>query len=225
MGPWLDGAAKLLSAGPLGLGALVVLVTGSILITGNAVEKGRLKLALSMLVSGFLLVIAGLGVLIFQTEATKAAADAAFAKANAATAHIIYFRVEPLALGSTPNLPAPVIKINEDVLKGTSYTLNSDVTAIIDVTDAINKVSGGAKNPTPNPDVDVESIKKNREQLAADLDTTIAQVQRIAQLMNQSCSGGAHGINPFHYDDVLSLSNSITTALEASKAVVLNGKY
>jgi hypothetical protein len=31
------------------------LVTGTILITGKAVEQGRLKLSLSMLVSGFIL--------------------------------------------------------------------------------------------------------------------------------------------------------------------------
>lgn len=56
MFPW-GGAAKLLSAGPLGLGAILILVTGTILLGGKAIEQGRLKVSLSMLFSGFFLVL------------------------------------------------------------------------------------------------------------------------------------------------------------------------
>jgi hypothetical protein len=127
-------------------------------------------------------------------------------------------------LGSKPNLPAPIIKINEEVLKGTSYTVKSDVTAIIDVTDAINKLSVGNVAPTI-PDEKLNVIKTNRVQFAADLDTTIAQVQRIVQLMTQSCPGGAHGINPVHFDDVQKLSNSITGSLQGAKQAVLSTDF
>jgi hypothetical protein len=64
------------------------------------------------------------------------------------------------------------------------------------------------------------SGKKVREQLSADIDASIAQVQKIVQLMNQNCSGGAHGVNPFHYDDVVNLTNSIVGSLQKSKSVI-----
>ena len=71
MESWLEGASKLLSAGPLGLGAIVVLVTGFILMAGKDIEQGRLKLSLAMLAAGCLLVLAGLGVLCLADECCK----------------------------------------------------------------------------------------------------------------------------------------------------------
>jgi hypothetical protein len=215
----IKGAAKLLSAGPLGLGAIIVLVTGTILLTGKAVEEGRLKLSLSLLFAGCLLVLAGLGVLVLQTNAASADAAAKVAQAQASTQHQLYFRIEPLA--SEDGLPAPEINVNGEKLEKPSYKVLSDITVIIDVTKALRHAQAhpdSASDKTP-------SGKKNRERLSTDIDTSIAQIQRIAQLMSQSCSGGPHGVNPAHYDDVVNLSNSIVGSLQNTKNAILNANF
>jgi hypothetical protein len=222
MDSWWEGAAKLLSAGPLGLGAIIVLVTGTILLSGKAVEQGRLKLSLSLLLAGRVLVLAGFGVLVLQTNAANADAAAKIALAHAATQHQLYFRIEPL--DSEATLPAPEIIINNGKLAKPSYTVQSDITVIIDVTKALHKVVD-AKAPSTSSNDKITSGKKIREQISADIDTSIAQIQRIVQLMSQSCPGGAHGENPFHFNDVVNLTNSITGSLQNSKSVMLTAHF
>jgi hypothetical protein len=221
MDSWWEGAAKLLSAGPLGLGAIIVLVTGTILLFGKEIEQGRLKLSLSLLIAGCALVVAGLGVLVLQTNAAKAEADAKLAQAHAATQHQLYFRIEPL--NSDATLPSPDIIINTKKLENLMYTVESDITAIIDVTKALHAVDGKAQsNSSKNKAV---SGRKIREQISTDIDTSIAQLQRIVQLLSQSCPGGGRGENPFHYNDVVNLTNSITGSLQNSKSVILTADF
>ena len=76
--PW-DGAAKLLSAGPLGLGAIIVLVTGSILLSKQPLPKEKFHLAISMVVAGGLLTLAGFFVLHEQITTTANQAGTALA--------------------------------------------------------------------------------------------------------------------------------------------------
>jgi hypothetical protein len=220
MGWWEGARAKLLSAGPLGLGAIIVLVTGTILLTGKAVEQGRLKLSLSLLIAGCALVLAGLGVLVLQTNAATADANARLASAQAATQHQLYFRIEPL--DSEKTLPAPDIIINNDKLAKPSYAVKSDITVIIDVSKALRQSAQATAQSTSSNDK-TTSDKKVREQLSADIDTSIAQIQRIVQLMSQSCPGGAHGTNPLNYENLVSLTNSIVGSLQTSKIVLAVG--
>jgi hypothetical protein len=232
MDSWWEGAAKLLSAGPLGLGAVIVLVTGTILVTGKSVEQGRLKLALCMLLAGCVLVLAGFGVLILQTNAANAEAHAKqaqidaearakLAQIEAATQHQLYFRIEPLASSAT--LPAPDIIINNEKLDKPSYKVQSDITVIIDVTKALTEVDAKAHSNSPS-DKSAPG-KKIRAQLSSDIDTSIAQIQRMVQLMSQSCPGGAHGENPFHFNDLVNLTNSVADSLQKTKSVVLTADF
>jgi hypothetical protein len=219
MDSWWEGAAKLLSAGPLGLGAVIVLVTGTILITGKAVEQGRLKLSLAMLVSGCILVLAGLGVLVLQTNASEAAAKVELEKA--ANRHQLFFRIEPL--NSKGKLPAPDILINyKKIDQQSPYTVESDITIIVDVTEALQQVGTQPANLNSSNDK-TDSNKKVREQLVSDIDTSIAQIQRIVQLMTQGCPGGAHGTDPFHFEDLVVLTNSITNSLQKTRLILLSG--
>jgi hypothetical protein len=219
MDSWWEGAAKLLSAGPLGLGAIIVLVTGTILIAGKAVEQGRLKLSLAMLVSGCILVLAGLGVLVLQTNASEAAAKVELEKA--ANRHQLFFRVEPL--NSKSKLPAPDIIINTKKIDQQSpYTVGSDITIIVDVTEALQQLGPQQSNISPSGD-NIESNKKVRDRIASDIDTSIAQIQRIVQLMTQSCPGGAHGTDPFHFNDLVVLTTSITNSLQKTSVILLEG--
>jgi hypothetical protein len=219
---WWEGAAKLLSAGPLGLGAIIVLVTGTILLTGKAVEQGRLKLSLSLLSAGCVLVLAGLGVLVLQTNAASADAAARLAQVQAATQHQLYFRIEPLASQNT--LPAPDIIVNGEKLEKPTYKVQSDITVIIDVTKALRGAVDG-KAHSDSLDDKTASGKRIREQLSSDIDTSIAQTQRIVQLMSQSCPGGAHGENPFHFNDVVNLTTSIAGSLQNAKSVILTANF
>jgi len=104
------------------LGAIIVLVTGTILLSGKAVEQGRLKLSLSLLLAGCVLVLAGFGVLVLQTNAANADAAAKIALAHAATQHQLYFRIEPL--DSEATLPAPEIIIDNGKLERRILRLN-----------------------------------------------------------------------------------------------------
>jgi len=217
MDSWWEGAAKLLSAGPLGLGAIIVLVTGTILLTGKPVEQGRLKLSLGMLLAGCVLVLAGFGVLVLQTIAANADARAKVA----ATQHQLYFRIDPLASSAT--LPAPDIIINGEKLDTLSYKVQSDITVIIDVTKALESVDAKARSNSP---IDRSaSGKRIRAQLSTDIDTSITQIQRIVQLMTDSCPGGAHGMSPFHFGDVVNLTNSVTDSLQKTKNLVLTADF
>jgi len=92
------------------------------------------------------------------------------------------------------------------------------------VTKALHKAVD-AKAPSTSSNNKITSGKKIREQISADIDTSIAQIQRIVQLMSQSCPGGAHGENPFHYNDVVNLTNSITGSLQNSKSVILTADF
>jgi uncharacterized phage infection (PIP) family protein YhgE len=127
-------------------------------------------------------------------------------------------------------------KTNDNKLAKKSYTVQSDITVIIDVTEAVQALQTvqashapqasptPTPTPTPTPQASsndrITSGKKVREQLSADIDTSIAQLQRIVQLMNQSCPGGAHGTDPYHYGDAVGLSNSIINSLQKTKVVI-----
>jgi hypothetical protein len=74
--PW-DGAAKLLSAGPLGLGAIIILVTGGILLSKQPLPKEKFYLAISMLVVGGLLTMTGFFILHEQITTTASQAGTA----------------------------------------------------------------------------------------------------------------------------------------------------
>ena len=43
--------------------------------------------------------------------------------------------------------------------------------------------------------------------------------------MSQSCSGGGSGVNPFHFNDVVNLTNSIAGSLQKTKSVVLTANF
>ena len=215
----VEGAAKLLSAGPLGLGAIIVLVTGTILLSGKEIEQGRLKLSLSLLLAGCVLVLAGFGVLVLQTNAANAEAAARIKQNQALTRHQLYFYVEPLDLDQT--LPPPEISINKQPLKEPSYTVEADTTVVISVAKALQQVAGTRINSSSSSD-QVKLADGLRGQLSSDVDTSIAQLQRIVLLMSQSCPGGAHGENPAHFGDVVNLTNSIISSLQNTKGAVLN---
>jgi hypothetical protein len=220
MDSWWDGAAKLLSAGPLGLGAIIVLVTGTVLVTGRAIEEGRLKLSLSLLGAGSILVIAGLLVLVLQSYSAKSEAEARVAS----TQHRLWFRIDPLA--SEKHLPAPEITINGTKLDNMSYIVRSDTTVIIDVTEALRGASQqGAQTGANSKEVADVAGKRNRSQLSSDIDTSIAQTQRIVQLMTQSCTGGKSGVNPWHYEDLVALTNSITNSLQKTKLAIMTADF
>lgn len=55
--------------------------------------------------------------------------------------HTVYFRIEPLDLGKTRALPPPIITVNRKGLTEPEYQVRSDITAIVDVNDAISFVN------------------------------------------------------------------------------------
>ncbi|UIK12536.1 hypothetical protein LZK80_09965 [Rhizobium leguminosarum] len=105
-----------------------------------------------------------------------------------------------------------------------TFEINADTTAVIDVSDALQYVKDGAPKVETSAEI-IEQVKKNRQQFAATVDTTISQVQRIAEVVNGSCPGGAHGVSPANYGSVVSLTNSVQGSLLSVKQAVLNADF
>ena len=220
--PW-DGAAKLLSAGPLGLGAILILVTGGILAQKHTIEKGRLALGLGMLVSGVLLTLAGFAVLYFQIKtefrkveiAANAATDtlnAARVKAEsvAASEHTVHFQVYPNDLGRTHTLPPPIIRVNNEELGDPAdYKVKSEVTVIIDVSDAINEAQ---QYKTANArQAEAINIQANA------LESATEASKKIPNLLVSSCPGDNRNFDPSNTNEIVLLNSTTIRALNQAK--------
>ncbi len=111
-------------------------------------------------------------------------------------AHILYVRVEPLDMNTTHKFPPPTITINSKVQDNPlQYPVDSDVTAIIDVDQAINFVEEYA------------SVNQRQQSAISNTGSVLTQLQpqltKLSNLaVNDSCSGGPHGIPTNHSGEI-----------------------
>jgi hypothetical protein len=102
-------------------------------------------------------------------------------------AHLLNISVYPIDLGSRRVFPPPIITING---KSQNYPLNysitSDASAIVDVTDAINFTQ------------DVKSLSERQRQVLQTVvdgsNALLPDLQRVPQLLDRNCSGGSNGV-------------------------------
>ncbi|WP_107675370.1 hypothetical protein [Agrobacterium sp. LAD9] len=130
---WLLGA---LQYGPIGLAAIMLFLV-VIALRAPTLSRERASLLRFFMITGSLCFLV--------------ACVFAFLMEGKPNEHMVYFRVDPLDGGSRARFPKPLIKINNRTLEPAEYLVKSEVTAIIDVNDAIDELQqarAGAERQT-----------------------------------------------------------------------------
>ncbi|TPM36517.1 hypothetical protein FKO01_05620 [Mesorhizobium sp. B2-3-3] len=190
---WFDA----LKYGPLGLaGLMLVLVVFALSV--STLEPARERtLRLFLYIGSFCFVVA----CIFAALPTYTGAS-----------HLVYFRVEPLDMGARRVLPPPVITVNGGVLAyPASYAVKADVTAIVDVNDAVGAAEERAATIARQQSVLTTASDSTQTAL-----TALIQANNFAS-DNQGCPGGAHGIGIPHGPDIVRLNNTAIAALSGAQ--------
>jgi hypothetical protein len=128
--------------------------------------------------------------------------------------HTVHFRVEPLSQGAIEKLPPPQVTINSVRLTPPlKYQVSSEITAIIDVSDAIDSVR----------DVRMALMEQNGRLKQVDTRVQDARGQLTAafDLFNKSsslavaagCSGGSHGVPSQYAGEISQLNAAISSNL------------
>jgi hypothetical protein len=125
---------------------------------------------------------------------------------------MLHMSVYPIDLGSKRVLPPPIVTINGKPQKDypVAYSMTSDTSAILDVTDAFNFAQ------------DIRSLNDRQRQalkvVVDGSDALIADLQRVAQLIDRNCSGGASGVPAASNPAVLAVTSKAVSGISAFKA-------
>jgi len=191
-----------LKYGPIGLAGLMLVLVIIALTIGRLDERKAQLLRRFMYVGAFCFVVAS--VMAFLPSVTPVPD----------TPHTLYLRVEPLDMNTAHKFPPPTVTINAEVQKNPlQYAIHSDVTAIVDVGQAISFVEEYA------------SVNARQQSAITNVSSIITQMQ--GQLAKQnglavadSCSGGPHGIPTNHSAEITALNTSLS-ALASNVAGVV----
>jgi hypothetical protein len=179
-----------LKYGPIGLaGLMLVLVIIALGIGRLDVRKEQL-LRLFMYIGAFCFVVASI---------------MAFLPEYITGSHRLFLRIEPLDMDTAHKFPPPTVTINQEVQKNPlQYSIHADVTAIVDVGRAITFVEeyAAANGQQQNYIINVASIlTQMQDQLA----------KQNVFAINDSCSGGPHGIPSNHAGEITALNTSLSS--------------
>ena len=178
-----------LKYGPIGLAGLMLVLVIIALSIGTLDPKKERLLRLFMFIGAFCFVVASI---------------MAFLPGFFTGSHYLYLRVEPLDMDTAHKFPPPTVTINQQVQKNPlQYSINADVTAIVDVGRAISFVE------------DYASVNARQQGAITNVAAMVTQMQ--AQLarqnqfaINDSCSGGPHGIPSNHSGEITALNTSLS---------------
>jgi hypothetical protein len=201
-----DGSAwtKFLDYGALGLAGMMLVLAVFALYGGLSPAKERL-LRQFLYVGAFCFVVAMLPQFLPKPPHSE---------------HLIHFRVEPLAHGANPTLPPPIITINSQRLVEMSYLVKSEVTAIVDVTDAVET----AKNLRETA-LGLQQVATNQDrvlaELSADIDAALVNLQQSAgEVVSGICPGGSSGRPPAAGPRIAGKINSVTSTLSGAQSAI-----
>lgn len=191
--------SQFLKYGPIGLaGLMLVLVIVALQI--RVLDIGTERLMTRFLyIGGFCFTVASIILIFLQFFGAP---------------HTVYFRVEPNDAMSGQTLPPPHITINSNILKRPPiYAVTSDIKAIVDVTDSIVFAQQAqARNNSQTPAL---------RSLSGFSETVLARLNQMKSLaIEDSCSGGPHGIPTNHSAELTSLSTSALTEFSQAKATL-----
>ncbi|WP_034858830.1 hypothetical protein [Sinorhizobium sojae] len=199
IGSYFAGAANLLKFGPLGLaGLMLVLVIIALAIREMSAGRERL-LTRFMYVGAFCFVVA-----------------AGLSALTSNSVHMVHFRVEPLSQGAVATLPPPQITINSDTLAPPlKYAVKSEITAIIDVSDAIESVKG-IRRQISEQNGRIKQIDLRMEDALSQLDIALTNFSESSDLaLGNNCSGDAHGIPSQKAPEIARLNAVVASKLGA----------
>ncbi|WHS94608.1 hypothetical protein VPK21_004760 [Sinorhizobium kummerowiae] len=201
-GPLFQGAVDLLKFGPLGLaGLMLVLVIVALAVRDMSPGRERL-LKLYMYVGAFCFVV-----------------SAVLSAITPTSVHMVHFRVEPLAQGAVAAFPPPQITINSDSLTPPlKYPVKSEVTAIIDVSDAIEFVRN-FRQQIREQDGRMHQIDLRMKEAVSQLDDALENFRKSSDLaVGPICSGGAHGVPSQLAGQISQLNAAVSSNLGAVRA-------
>ncbi|WP_029874725.1 hypothetical protein [Rhizobium leguminosarum] len=193
--PYFGGASDLLKYGPIGLAALMLLLAIFALLARELTPPRERTMRLFMYIGAACFALA-----------------AALNFFSIDSVHTVHFRIDPLDQASTSGFPPPKITINSASLTPPmKYDVKSEVTAIVDVSDAIDSVRS-IKGTLFEQNGRMHQIDRRVEdalgQLAAAL-TSFEESSRLA--VANGCSGGTRGV-PSQYAGQISQLNSTISA-------------
>jgi hypothetical protein len=130
---------------------------------------------------------------------------------SVAGAYPLYFRVIPLDMGSKHTLPLPIVKMNNTTLDDKmTYLVKSEVTAIVDVSDAIDFVQ------------EVRSQSERQRQAISDYvaasTALVTDLQKVPQILNNNCSGGSNGIPAASNPSVIAITSRAVATIAGLKS-------
>src|SRR5215470_2293518 len=129
----IEGLAKFLIYGPIGLAGLM-LVLVILALTARNIDPARERLLRQMM-------YVGAGCFAIATVANFFAVSGSYT---------LFLRVFPLDVGEKKKLPKPIVKANGKLLdENMTYLVKQDVTTIVDVSDAIDFVKDSFLTPQP----------------------------------------------------------------------------
>lgn len=196
----IDSLSAFLKYGPTGLAGLMLLLVIIAYFSPNLSPARERILMRFMLIGAFCF--------------TLSLAANFFAVAGA---YPLYLRVVPIDLGSKRALPAPIIKANGNLLDDRmEYLVKSPVTAIVDVSDAIDFVKEfRAQN---------DQQRQVLNSLVSSTDGIVGDMQKIIAINGQICSGGSNGVPGQASPTVIALAaktSNILTGLKSAGAAAI----
>ena len=197
-----DGSSwtKFLDYGAIGLAGMMLVLVIIVLLSGAIDERKARLLRQFLYVGAFCFVIAMIPQFLAKPPPSE---------------HLIHFRVEPLLQGANPTLPPPIITVNSQRLDGMSFLVRSEVTAIVDVSDAVNTAQQ-LRTVTSNQDRVLAS-------LSDDITTAMANLQQSASdVVGDICPGGSNGRPPSAGPRIARQINTATTALSGAQSAIAN---
>jgi hypothetical protein len=130
---------------------------------------------------------------------------------SAASAYPLYLRVVPLDMGSRHTLPMPIVRINNTQLdEKMTYLVKSEVTAVVDVSDAINFVQEFRSQN--------DRQRQTLNDIAVTSDRLVADLQKVPQFLDRNCPGGASGTPAASNPSVLAVTSSAANTIAGFKA-------
>jgi hypothetical protein len=193
--PVFDGAAKLVTFGPIGLAALMLVLVVLTLLLRN-ISSAQERILKLCLLAGF----ASLALLVGNQYINSS--------------HIMYFRVEPHESDAYKDLPRPKVTVNsKDLSPPFSYRIGMDTTAIVDVSAAVSV----AERITKQNEQQATAIGS----LTSHIDASIDMLRQSSQFAsNIRCPGGASGVVPGGVQQAVNLTNEVVTNLARARGDV-----
>ncbi len=187
--PSIDGFSAFLKYGPTGLAGLMLVLVIVTLTTAVLTPAHERILMRFMYIGAFCFTLA-LAANFFSVGG----------------AYKLYFRVFPLDTGAKNTLPKPIVRANNKTLDDTmTYLVKSEVTAIVDVSDAINFVQEFRSQSDKQREVISNFVSS--------LTPLIPELQKVPQMVDRNCPGGSNGISAASNPTVIAIASKAAATI------------